>query len=82
LWQIGCSPNGAPYVIAGLIRTMGSPDSPFSPDSVQVPQLAADFLKDGCDGARGLSDFAKVKLKAPRDRAGQPANPNAQAPWP
>jgi uncharacterized protein YjbI with pentapeptide repeats len=78
--QIGCSPDGAPYVIAGLIRTMAFGFSPFSPDSVHVPQLAADFLKDGCAGARGLSDRDKGILKALRDRgrAGQPANPVLQ----
>jgi hypothetical protein len=37
-----------------------------------VPRLAANFLKDECAGARGLSDDAKGKLKALRDhgRAG------------
>jgi uncharacterized protein YjbI with pentapeptide repeats len=80
--QIGCWPNGAPYVIAGLISTMDSPISPFSPDSVQVYELAADFLKDGCAGARGLSDDAKGKLKALRNRAGRLANPSVQAPRP
>jgi hypothetical protein len=71
-WQIGCSTEGAPYVLAGLIETMNSDYSPFSSNSVQVPRLAANFLKDECAGARGLSDDAKGKLKALRDhgRAG------------
>ena len=66
--QIGCSTDGAPYVLAGLIRNLESGYSPFSPGSVQVPRFAADFLKDDCAGARGLSDDAKAKLKALRDR--------------
>jgi hypothetical protein len=48
-WRlIGCSTDGAPYVLTGLIRTMGWAYSPFSADSVQVRRLAADFLKDDC----------------------------------
>ena len=79
-WRlIGCSADGAPYVLTGLIATMWSADTPFSPDSVQVPLLAADFLKDDCAGARGLSDDAKAKLKALRDRAARGAiNPSSQ----
>jgi pentapeptide repeat protein len=78
-WRlIGCSADGASYVLAGLIRTMDY-YSPFSPDSAQVPQLAADFLKDDCAGARGLSDKARAKFKALRDRAAQGAiNPSSQ----
>jgi uncharacterized protein YjbI with pentapeptide repeats len=75
-WRlIGCSAQGAPYVLAGIVRTMES----LSPDSVQVPQLAAEFLKAECDGASGLPDIAKQKLKALRDRIVN-ANPLGQFP--
>jgi hypothetical protein len=79
-WRlIGCSADGAPYVLAGLIRTMDSAYSPFSSDSVEVPRLAAAFLKDDCAGARGLSDKARAKLKLLRDRAAPgPVKPNTQ----
>jgi uncharacterized protein YjbI with pentapeptide repeats len=71
-WRlIGCSADGAPYVLAGLIRTMASAYSPFSSDSVQVRKLAADLLKDDCAGERGLSEDARATLKALRDRAAQ-----------
>jgi len=67
-WRlIGCSAEGAPYVLTGLIRSLESVYSPFSSDNVQVRRLAADFLKDDCAGARGLSDDAKESLKRLRD---------------
>jgi uncharacterized protein YjbI with pentapeptide repeats len=79
-WRlIGCAADGAPYVLAGLITTMHSARSPFSPDSVEVPRLAAAFLKDDCAGARGLSDKARAKFKLLRDRAAPgPVKPNTQ----
>jgi uncharacterized protein YjbI with pentapeptide repeats len=79
-WRlIGCSIDGAPYVLAGLVRTLASPDSPFSRDSVEVPRLATNFLKDDCAGAHGLSDDARARLKALRDRAARGAiNPSSQ----
>ena len=81
--QIGCSTQGAPYVLARLIRYMDYSLSPFSPGSPQVPQLAAEFLKDNCAGASGLSDDEKGRLKALRDRGAQkPPNPSAQGPQP
>jgi hypothetical protein len=79
-WRlIGCSADGAPYVLAGLIRTMDSAYSPFSSDSVEVPRLAAAFLKDDCAGAPGLSEDARATLKALRDRAARSSiNPSSQ----
>jgi uncharacterized protein YjbI with pentapeptide repeats len=77
--QIGCSPDGAPYVIAGLIRIMRPGEgSPFFSDSVQVPWLAGEFLKNRCDGASGLSDDAKEVLKALRDSGIQNPNQSVQ----
>jgi hypothetical protein len=82
-WQIGCLTDDASYVLAGLIRKANSFNSPFSPDTVQVSQLAADFLKDDCAGAHGLSEDAKANLRTLRDRVAQkPANPSAQGPRP
>jgi uncharacterized protein YjbI with pentapeptide repeats len=76
--KIGCSTNGAPYVLATLTSILGADFStPFSEHSVQLPQLAADFLKDECAGARGLSEDAKSKLMALRESASQ-KYPNAQ----
>lgn len=66
-WQIGCSIDGAPYVLAGMIRTLNAQGPPTSKDSVQVPQVADGFLKDDCAGARGLSDDSKGTLAALRD---------------
>jgi hypothetical protein len=67
--QIGCSANGAPYVVTALIGRMRFLSSPFAPGSAQVPQLAANFLKDACNGARGLSEHAKGVLEELHDRA-------------
>lgn len=73
LWQdIGCAADGAPYVLAGLIRNL-SWGSPFADDSPEKPRLAAAFLKGDCAGARGLSDADRAKLMELRDRA--PAQP-------
>ena len=67
--QIGCSANGAPSVVTALIGRMRFLSSPFAPGSAQVPQLAANFLKDECNGARGLSEHAKAILEELHDRA-------------
>src|SRR5205823_3120284 len=68
--QIGCSAANAPYVLEGLIETMSSHHSPFLRNSIQVPELSADFLKDDCAGAIGLSDDAKRKLSILIHRTG------------
>jgi hypothetical protein len=67
--QIGWSANGAPYVVTALIGRMRFLSSPFAPGSAQVPQLAANFLKDECNGARVLSEHAKGILEVLHDRA-------------
>jgi uncharacterized protein YjbI with pentapeptide repeats len=62
-WRhIGCATAGAPYVLGGLIRRMTG-NSPFAPSSPQVRRLAADFLKEDCSGARGLSIDDRTKLE-------------------
>ena len=79
-WQAaGCSAAGAPHVVARLTRGLdpaisenarwffGLPD-PFSDNSPEPAKLAAAFLDERCEGARGLSDSAKailVKLRGP-----------------
>ncbi len=79
-WQAaGCSAAGAPHVVArmtqkldpatsGFIRrVLGRPD-PFSANSPEPAKLAAAFLSDACEGARGLSDADKailLKLRGP-----------------
>lgn len=65
--QIGCAPEGAPFVLAGLIRNMAD-DPLFARNSPHASQLAADFLKDDCAGARGLPDDAKATLQELRKR--------------
>jgi hypothetical protein len=64
-WQrIGCAAAGAPYVLTALIQKLQSHVSPFKPDSPQQARLAAEFLKEDCAGARGLSEDTKEILKA------------------
>jgi uncharacterized protein YjbI with pentapeptide repeats len=64
-WQrIGCAAAGAPYVLTALIQTLQSQESPFEPDSPQLARLEAEFLKEDCAGARGLSEGSKEILKA------------------
>ena len=56
--RIGCSANGAPYVLEALIQRLRlSSHSPLS------ARLAAEFLKEDCAGVRGLSVDMKEKLK-------------------
>jgi hypothetical protein len=45
--------------------------SPFSPDSAEVLRLAADFLKEDCAGARGITERTRMQLKALHDRVPQ-----------
>jgi hypothetical protein len=70
--QTGCAADGAPYVLAGIIRTLTSDRTPFPRESSQAASLAADFLKDECLGANGLSDELRENLKALRDRMSRP----------
>jgi hypothetical protein len=56
-WQrIGCAVDGAPYVLTSLTQTLQLWLSPFKADSLQPARLAAEFLKEDCAGARGLSE--------------------------
>ena len=77
-WQsVGCSADGAPYVIVGMARRLDpavpkNPRAfgvaPFSANSPEPAKLAAAFLDERCEGARGLSDTDKailVKLRGP-----------------
>jgi hypothetical protein len=71
--ETGCAAEGAPYVIGRLLDHLGSPFSPFSAQSPQVPALAAAFLdEEHCPGARGLTEAEKAKLNAIRDRSPPP----------
>ena len=81
LWRgIGCSSDGAPFVLTGLVFTMSIPSSsPFTSDSMQVPRLAADFLKQDCVGARGISEDTRATLIKLRDAVPKAsAKPNTQ----
>lgn len=74
--QTGCSAAGAPYVVARLTQSLdpGDPGSPgvprffhglhdpFSANSPEPAKLAAAFLSNTCEGARGLSDADKAIL--------------------
>ena len=79
-WQIaGCSAAGAPHVVSRMAerldpsvseidRLVYDVISPFSDNSPEPAKLAAAFLDQRCDGARGLSDFHKailLKLRGP-----------------
>jgi hypothetical protein len=65
-WQrIGCAAAGAPYVLTALIQRLRDPlPSPFKYNSPQLARLEAEFLKEDCAGARGLSEDTKETLKA------------------
>src|SRR4051812_4118854 len=61
-WRwIGCFSS---YALTRLIETMSSDHSPFASESVQLPQLAAEFLNGNCAGTHALSANARQKLKA------------------
>ena len=79
--EIGCAADGAPFVLTGLIRSLSSEflKSPFAKDSVQVPTLAAAFLREDCAGARGISEDTRTKLMKLRDATPQTSTqPNTQ----
>ena len=79
LQEAGCSAAGAPHVVARLARSLDPAKSdiyprirglhdPFSANSPEPAKLAAAFLSDTCEGARGLSDSDKailLKLRGP-----------------
>ena len=94
-WQAaGCSADGAPHVVARLTRSLDPATSwidrmiyalhePFSDNSPEPAKLAAAFLSDTCEGARGLPDSAKailVKLRGPV--ASTPTTSPGGWPWP
>jgi uncharacterized protein YjbI with pentapeptide repeats len=80
---IGCTADGAPYVIGGLIRRISANqvqlDHRFEGNPSQEAEVAAAFLEEAkCPGARGLSEENKAKLQEIRDR-GLPAPPGPGA---
>jgi hypothetical protein len=94
--ELGCALEGAPYVLTGLIRNRlfwidpslweiqkWASNMVWGAGLKEGRELAADFLKGDCAGARGLSEEAKGWL---RRRAAVPSsvspNPNAKAPPP
>jgi len=66
--KIGCAAYGAPYVLSKLSEMLANNLSPFASNSAQIPQLAADFLKEDCAGMRGVSEETKTQLRALRDK--------------
>ena len=87
LKKIGCTADGAPYVISGLIRNVSRPaadqvllDDRFEGYPSQEAEVAAAFLDEAkCPGARGLSEENKAKLQQIRDRGPARAGPSAAA---
>ncbi len=67
LHEIGCSEDGAPYVIHAVLE---NEDEFFAQELPETRALAAAFLSEReCPGARGLSEKDKAKLRDIRDRA-------------
>jgi hypothetical protein len=65
LWRgIGCASEGAPFVLTGLVEHI---EDRFAGDSAEVPRLAAEFLKEDCAGARGISEDTRSRLIKLRD---------------
>lgn len=91
LKEIGCAADGAPYVIAGLMRDAGSSvmreveveravllDLRFENNLSKEAEVAAAFLDETkCPGAHRLSEDNKAKLRAIRDRVNPPPAPAA-----
>jgi len=77
-WQrIGCERDGAPYVVTALVARMDdASDSPFGADSPYPAQIAAAFLSDQCEGAKGLGKEDLTRLRklggAPRQAGEHP----------
>ena len=64
-----CAAESSPDAIAGVIRQL---DYRFQDDTRQEAELAKAFLDDKkCSAAPGLSEEAKAKLRAIRDRAAE-----------
>jgi len=62
--QAGCEADGAPYVAAALLkRLVDGRESPFAADSAQPSRIAAAFLAETCQGARGLADAGLAALR-------------------
>jgi hypothetical protein len=78
-WQrIGCERVGAPYVMTALVARMDDASvSPFGADSPYAAQIAAAFLSDQCDGAKGLD---KENLTRLRKLEGTPRQAGAARP--
>ena len=74
LREIGCTADGAPYVIGALTPNL---DQRLDDNLSQEVEVTGAFLDEAkCPGARGLSEENKAKLQAIRDR-GLPASPGA-----
>jgi len=73
LQAIGCDAQGAPYVARALVDTLGR----FVSGSPHPGRVVATFLDETqCQGARGLSEDEKARLRQIiRDRA-SPAPPS------
>jgi uncharacterized protein YjbI with pentapeptide repeats len=63
--EVGCAPEGAPYLLHALIIRLSHPSiSPFRDQSDAAKSLASAFFDDAhCAGAHGLSEADKAKLK-------------------
>ncbi len=62
--ELGCTADGAPYVLHGLVAQLSDPIlSPFQHQSGWAKKLASDFLYENCAGAHGLSEEDKATLK-------------------
>ena len=79
LREVGCSEDGAPFVISTLSESL---QERFESDRPRLAALAALFLDEAqCPGARGLSEGDKDTLRGLRDRASaKPADTGAAAP--
>jgi uncharacterized protein YjbI with pentapeptide repeats len=69
--ELGCAPEGAPYVLHGLVTQLSDPIFPrFSDPSDEAKALASAFLDEAhCAGAHGLSEADKSTLKKIAARA-------------
>jgi hypothetical protein len=68
---IGCTRDGAPYVISGLIQQL---DDRFKGKPSQEPAVARAFLNEkSCLGAQGLTAVRKADLQEIVDRASKPS---------
>jgi len=75
-WEAaGCDVRGAPYVVSQLTERMQTEvTSPFADDSPYPAKLAVAFLKETCEGARGLSaDHTRMLKKLRGELAPQTA---------